>query len=154
MQPEAMGDVEVNAAFYNVSCSLWRVLVWHALLLEWIPNWGLKSGVKFLLDIKNTKTKKKKTYNTDDCIVLVSRHTRVSSLVTFIWSAMTVVPLLCGAPKSRYICGHSYFPFPKVCFVFVFFKIKRNLSNYNANFILNQPAQGWYRVYMSLAFKP
>lgn len=57
MQPEAMGDVEVNSAFYNVSCSLCRVLVWHALLLEWKPNWGLKSGVKLLLDIKTTKTK-------------------------------------------------------------------------------------------------
>lgn len=151
MQPEAMGDVEVNSAFYNVSCSLWRVLVWHALLLEWIPNWGLKSGVPLQIVVmfldtdvvlpnyywilkKTTKTKKKKNYNSDDCFVLVSRG--CSSLVTFIWSAVAVVPLLYGAPKSIWMFNINNSP--KVCFDF---KIKRN-----ANVILNQPTQGWHSV--------
>lgn len=41
MQPGALGDVEVNSAFYNMSVLLWLILQSHALLLEGKPNWGL-----------------------------------------------------------------------------------------------------------------
>lgn len=48
MQPGAMGDAEVNSAFYDMSFSLWLLLLWHALVLEWIPTCGLVSGVSCL----------------------------------------------------------------------------------------------------------
>lgn len=119
MQPEAMGDVEVNSAFYNVSCSLWRVLVWHALLLEWIPNWGLKSGVPLQIVVmfldtdvvlpnyywilkKTTKTKKKKI--TIQTIVLFWYPEGAQ-----VWSHLSEVLwqlYLCSMePQSQYECS-------------------------------------------------